>query len=241
MRRSSEFVAKMRIVLVGYGKMGRLVGELAPQYGCEIIGVIDPLSPAHVGGPDDTRWDAAEVAIDFSMPEAVAANAPALARRGINLVIGTTGWQKDEPDVRAAVGAANIGVVVAPNFSTGVVIFESLVAHGAKQFAGQDEFGAFLYEAHHAAKKDAPSGTALLLKRAMEQAGFSRAIDTASTRAGFIPGTHTIGFDGPAETITLTHTARDRTAFARGAIAAAKWVKGKRGWFTMHDVLGLTG
>jgi 4-hydroxy-tetrahydrodipicolinate reductase len=106
-------------------------------------------------------------------------------------------------------------------------------------FAPQAEFGAFVHEAHHAAKKDAPSGTGLLLKRAMEQAGYPRPIDVSSTRAGFIPGTHTVGFDGPAETITLTHTARDRSAFARGALGAARWVVGKRGWFTMRDVLGV--
>ena len=111
-----------------------------------------------------------------------------------------------------------IGIVVAPNFSTGVVLFDAIVAQAAKLFAAQPEFGAFLHEAHHAAKKDAPSGTALLLKRSMEQAGFPRPIDVAASRAGFIPGTHTIGFDGPAETVTLTHTARDRTAFARGAL-----------------------
>ncbi len=96
-----------------------------------------------------------------------------------------------------------------------------------------------MHEAHHAAKKDAPSGTALLLKKAMQDAGFTRPIDASSTRAGFIPGTHTIGFDGPAETVTLTHAARDRTAFARGALVAARWLAGKRGWFTMHDVLGV--
>ena len=112
-------------------------------------------------------------------------------------------------------------------------------SRAAALFAGQAEFGAFLHEAHHATKKDAPSGTALLLKAAMEQAGFSRPIDVSSTRAGYIPGTHTVGFDGPAETITLTHAARDRTAFARGALIAAQWIKGKRGWYTMKDVLGL--
>jgi 4-hydroxy-tetrahydrodipicolinate reductase len=142
--------------------------------------------------------------------------------------------------MRDVIAEAGVGIVVAPNFSTGVVLFEALAAHAASLFAGQNDFGAFLHEAHHAAKKDAPSGTALLLKGAMEQAGFSRPIDMSSTRAGFIPGTHTIGFDGPAETITLTHAARDRTAFARGALTAARWVQGKRGWFTMHDVLGLS-
>jgi len=143
--------------------------------------------------------------------------------------------------MREVIAEARVGVVVAPNFSTGVVLFEALAAHAAALFAAQNDFGAFVHEAHHAAKKDAPSGTALLLKGAMEQAGFPRSIDLSSTRAGFIPGTHTIGFDGPAETITLTHAARDRTAFARGALTAARWVQGKRGWFTMRDVLGLSG
>ena len=120
------------------------------------------------------------------------------------------------------------------------MLFEAIVAAGGAAVRGRRaEFGAWLHEAHHAMKKDAPSGTALLLKRAMEEAGYSRPIDVSSTRAGFIPGTHTIGFDGPAESITLSHTARDRGAFARGALTAARWVKGRRGWFTMHDVLGL--
>jgi len=231
----------VRLLLVGYGKMGKLVGDLAPEYGCEVVGVIDPQSPKHNGPASDDRWSGGvDVAVDFSHADAVAANAIALARRGINLVIGTTGWQDDEAEVRQAVQDCGRGVVVAPNFSTGVVLFEALVAEAAELFAGQRDFGAFLHEAHHAAKKDAPSGTAKLLKSTMERSGFSRTIDVSSTRAGFIPGTHTIGFDGPAETITLTHTARDRTAFARGALTAAKWVHGKRGWYSMKDVLGLT-
>ena len=229
----------MRILLVGHGRMGRLVGDLAREYGCDVAGIIDPLSASHSGGPEEDRWRDVEVAIDFSLPEAVAANVPALARRGINIVIGTTGWQKDEPAIRAAIAEAGVGVVAAPNFSTGVVLFEAIIARAATLVAEQTDFGAWLHEAHHAAKKDAPSGTALLLKHAMEQAGFTRAIDVSSTRAGHIPGTHTVGFDGPAESITLSHATRDRTAFARGALIAARWVKGRRGWFTMRDVLGL--
>jgi 4-hydroxy-tetrahydrodipicolinate reductase len=219
--------------------MGRLVESLAPEFGFDVAGVIDPLSPRHGGGPDAKAWDGVAVAVDFSTPDVVRHNAPVLARRGINLVIGTTGWQKDEAAVRDAVMASGAGVVVAPNFSTGVVLFEAIVAHASALFAAHKDFNAFVYEAHHAAKKDAPSGTALQLKRAMEQAGFSRPIDVSSTRAGFIPGTHTIGFDGPAETITLTHAARDRSGFARGALTAARWIPGKRGWFTMKDVLGV--
>ena len=229
----------MKLLLVGHGKMGQLVGTLAPQYDVEVAGVIDPASPLHGGGPGDARWAGVDVAVDFSTPDSVVTNARALAARGISLVIGTTGWLQHEAALRKAVDDAGVGIVVAPNFSTGVVLFEALVADAAKMFAPQADFGAFVHEAHHAAKKDAPSGTGLLLKRAMEQAGYPRPIDVSSTRAGFIPGTHTVGFDGPAETISLTHTARDRTAFARGALAAAKWVHGKRGWFTMRDVLGI--
>ena len=120
-------------------------------------------------------------------------------------------------------------------------IYEGYLLHYGRPrlFSPAEPFGAFLHEAHHGMKKDAPSGTALQLKRTMEQAGFARPIDVSATRAGFIPGTHTIGFDGPSESITLSHTARDRGAFARGALTAARWVKGRQGWFTMHDVLGI--
>ena len=228
-----------RILLVGYGKMGKLVESLAREYQCEVAGIVDPLIGPD--GVDSPRWAGVDVAIDFSSPDAVPTNIPVLAGRGINMVVGTTGWGRQEASLRQAVASAGVGIVAAPNFSTGVVVFEAIVAHAAKLLAPQEEFSAFLHEAHHRAKKDAPSGTALLLKAAMERAGFSRPIDVSSTRAGHIPGTHTIGFDGPAETITLTHTARDRSAFARGALTAAQWITGRKGWFTMRDVLGLGG
>jgi 4-hydroxy-tetrahydrodipicolinate reductase len=229
----------MQLLLVGYGKMGRMIESLAGDYGCTVAGFIDPQQEAGQDGPDADRWRNVDVAIDFSTPDSVARNVPVLVKRGISVVIGTTGWQKDEAAIRAAVAETNAGVVAAPNFSTGVLLFEAIVARAAALVAGQRDFGAFLHEAHHSTKKDAPSGTALSLKRTMEQAGYPRQIDVSSTRAGFIPGVHTIGFDGPAETITLTHAARDRSAFARGALVAANWVRGKHGWFTMHDVLGL--
>jgi 4-hydroxy-tetrahydrodipicolinate reductase len=229
----------MRILLVGYGKMGKMVAGLAKEYACDIAGIVDPASSEHTAGLDDPRWNGVEVAIDFTSPEAVMANVPALARRGINVVLGTTGWQQHEPELRKAIAGAGTGIVAAPNFSTGVVLFEAIVAHAATVFADQREFGAWLHEAHHAMKKDAPSGTALKLKRSMEDAGYTLPIAVSATRVGFVPGTHTVGFDGPSESIELTHTARDRGAFARGALAAARWVQGRRGWFTMHDVLGL--
>jgi 4-hydroxy-tetrahydrodipicolinate reductase len=230
----------MRILLVGYGKMGRLVAQLAPQYECEVAGIVDPQAPEHSGPIDDSRWKDVDVAIDFTSPDAVPSNVASLAAGGVNIVLGTTGWQSHEAELKRTIESAGIGIVAAPNFSTGVVLFEAIVARAAQLFAGQPEFGAYLHEAHHGAKKDAPSGTALKLRKTMEQAGYGRPIDVSATRAGYIPGTHTIGFDGPSESITLTHTARDRGAFARGALAAARWVKGRRGWFTMQDVLGIS-
>ena len=230
----------MRILIVGHGKMGRLVESLAPQYGADVVGVIDPQSSAHGGQADDDRWAGqVDVAIDFSLAEAVTANVPALAARGIDIVLGTTGWQQHEPALRQAIAAAGTGMVAAPNFATGVVLFEAIVRYAAQRFADQPEFGAWLHESHHGAKKDAPSGTALFLKQAMEAGGYRRPVDVSVTRAGFIPGTHTIGFDGPSDSITLTHAARDRGAFARGALLAAGWVHGKSGWYDMHDVLGI--
>jgi 4-hydroxy-tetrahydrodipicolinate reductase len=230
----------MRMLLVGFGKMGRLLGELAPQYGLEVAGVVDPGSSAHTADLDDPRWTGVDVAIDFTVPAAVVGNVTVLAGRGINIVLGTTGWQQHESELRSVVAAAGIGIVAAPNFSTGVVLFEEIVSRAAHVFASQPDFGAWLHESHHATKLDAPSGTGIKLRRAMEDAGFGRPIDVSSTRAGYIPGTHTVGFDGPSESITLTHAARDRGGFARGALTAAKWVAGRRGWFSMQDVLGIS-
>ena len=229
----------MRILLVGHGRMGRMVERLAAEYGCEVAGVVEIDNASQLENGRPPEWGAVDAAVDFSYPDAVPVNLPALARMGINIVVGTTGWGAHEAALRTVVAECGIGVVVAPNFSAGVVLFEAIVARAAALFSARDEFGAWLHEAHHALKKDAPSGTALLLEAAMKDAGYARSINIASTRAGHNPGAHTIGFDGPAESITLSHTARDRTAFARGALLAAQWVAGKRGWFTMHDVLGV--
>ena len=229
----------MRILLVGHGRMGRLVASLAGEYGCEVAGIIDSRTGSGPDGPGSPRWADVDVAVDFSVPAAVASNVPALAARGINLVVGTTGWQNEEAAIRRAVESARIGIVAAPNFSAGVVVLEAIVGRAAALFEAQHEFGAWIHEAHHATKKDAPSGTALLLKRTIEASGFTRPVDMSSRRAGHIPGSHAVGFDGPAESIVLSHVARDRTAFARGALIAARWVQGKRGWFTMKDVLGI--
>jgi 4-hydroxy-tetrahydrodipicolinate reductase len=227
-------VSAVRVLLMGYGRMGRLVESLAPEAGVEIAGRVDI---DNVDRPED--WPAADVAIDFSTAAAVPANARLLAARGTHLVIGTTGWQDQEEAVKREMAAYPIGVVSAPNFALGVNLFVALAAHAAELLAERPEFGAWIHELHHKAKRDAPSGTAIAIRDAMQQAGYAHPIDVASTRVGSIPGTHTVGFDSPADTITLTHTARDRTGFARGALAAARWVNGRRGWFSMRDVLGL--
>ena len=130
-------------------------------------------------------------------------------------------------------------MVAAPNFALGVSLFGAIVDRAAAVMARRDDFGAWLHELNKTKKKDAPSGTALALLQNMRDAGYTASVDMASTRAGAIPGTHTIGFDGGGETITLTHTARDRSIFARGALEAARWVRGRQGWFTMKDVLGV--
>ncbi len=227
----------MRLLLVGYGRMGKLVERFAPDYGFEVVGRLDDTNNIEAvgipGAPD------ADVAVDFSIPSAVAENLPQLAARRMNVVIGTTGWQEHEPAMRKVAEDAGVGVVAAPNFSLGVALFQRLTEEAARQFANHPEFGAWIHEIHHAAKKDAPSGTAIALQQAMQAAGYSKRIDMASSRAGSAPGTHTIGFDGPFDTITMTHENRDRAAFAQGALQAARWVQGKRGWFGVKDVLGI--
>jgi 4-hydroxy-tetrahydrodipicolinate reductase len=222
------------ILLIGYGRMGKLVESLAPACGMQVAGIIDR---AKAERPQD--WPAADVAIDFSLADAVPRTVQHLAARRTNVVIGATGWQAHEHAVRAAVERSGIGVVAAPNFAIGVNLFIALVERSAELMAGNQGFGAWIHELHHAAKRDAPSGTALALEAALRARGYTHPVDVSSTRAGSIPGTHTVGFDAPAETITLTHTARDRTVFARGALEAARWVRGRQGWFTMRDVLGI--
>jgi 4-hydroxy-tetrahydrodipicolinate reductase len=225
----------MRVLLLGRGRMGQLVESLAASYGGEIAGVIDEHSPSNAIGTGD--FGHVDVAVDFTLADAVPQNLPQLAQRRINVVIGTTGWQAHEPAMREAASRAGIGVLAAANFSLGMNLFQLVAEEAARRFAAHDDFGAWIHESHHVMKKDAPSGTAITLKNGMVDAGYTRGIDVSSTRAGSIPGTHTIGFDGPSETIELTHTVRDRAVFARGALVGAKWLIGKRGWFSMRNML----
>ena len=228
-----------RILIVGYGRMGRLVERLAPEHDCEVAGVLDVDVNASGEGLRDGAWADVDVAVDFTTPHAVVGNFGRYAALGLNVVVGTTGWTAERDAVRARCEQAGIGVVAAPNFSIGAVLFEAVAAHAAGLLQAQSAFGAWLHEVHHDRKLDAPSGTALGIKAAMERAGYARKIDVSSSRAGHVPGIHEVGFDGPSETITLTHNVRDRGTFARGALVAANWVKDRKGWFTMRDVLGI--
>jgi len=227
----------MRLLVVGHGRMGRLVETLAPGYGFEIAAVLDRASNEDGRGATAERCGGVPVAVDFSTPEATLATAPRLAALGVSLVVGTTGLEAGERELREAVARAGVGAVVAANFSLGASVLDELSEMAGRWLAGAPAFSAFIHEAHHQGKKDAPSGTALALRRAIERSGFPRPVDLSSTRSGFIPGTHRVGFDGHAETLELVHTVRDRATFAHGALAAARWVVGRRGFFTMRDVL----
>ena len=219
----------MKLLIVGYGKMGRLVDELASAQGHTVVGRVD-------AGRDE--WAPADAVIDFSTADALLANFSRYLELRAPLVIGTTGWNQHRERLRADAVTGRLGVVASANFSIGVNLFQLVAVEAARLMRDQEQYGAWIHEAHHAAKLDAPSGTALLLRDAMVQAGFGRGIDVSSTRAGVIPGTHTIGFDSASDTIELTHTARDRRGFAAGALLAARWVQGREGWFSMLDVLG---
>jgi len=218
----------MRLLLVGYGKMGRMVEELAAGEGFEIVGRVDE-------GREE--WTDADVAIDFSTADALLANFQQYTSRRLSAVIGTTGWNTHVDRLRDEAGQAGIGIVASGNFSIGVNVFQRVVVEAARLMSAQPQYGAWIHEIHHAAKRDAPSGTALLLRDAIAAAGFNRSIDISSARAGMIPGTHTVGFDSASDTIELIHRARDRRGFASGALLAARWIHGRSGWFNMQDVL----
>jgi len=220
----------MKLAIIGYGKMGRLIEQLAPEYGFTSIVTVDI-------GEDIAKAAGADVAIEFTMPEAVPGNIEKLAVMKLPVVVGTTGWLKHMDQVRAAVEKNNGALVWSPNFSVGVNVFLRVVREAARLLADEKEYGAWAWEVHHDTKKDAPSGTMIKLVDEMKSAGYARNIDVSSNRAGRHPGTHEIGFDSGADTITLRHTARSREGFARGALKAAQWVIGKQGLFEFSDVL----
>ena len=220
----------MKLAIIGYGKMGRLNEQLAPEYGFTSIFTLD-------SGHDFAKAAGADVAIEFTAPEAVPGNIEKLAAMKLPVVVGTTGWLKHMDQVRSTVEKNGSALVWSPNFSVGVNVFLRVVREAARLLADEKEYGAWAWEIHHDTKKDGPSGTMIKLVDEMKAAGFRRNVDVSSNRAGRHPGTHEIGFDSAADTITLRHTARSREGFARGALKAAQWIVGKQGVFEFSDVL----
>jgi 4-hydroxy-tetrahydrodipicolinate reductase len=226
------------LAIVGYGKMGRLIEQLAPEYGFEVRAKFDARSNPRGQALSQQTLRGVDAAVEFTSPDAAPENIRRLAALGVNSVTGTTGWFDDLPSVREAVTKNGTGVVWAPNFSVGVNLFLQAVAHTAALFAKHGDYEAWGWEIHHSAKKDAPSGTLKKLAEDMRAIGYNRPVSLSSNRAGAHPGTHEIGFDSAADTITLRHTARSREGFARGALRAARWVVGKKGLFEFREILG---
>ena len=226
----------MRIAIVGYGKMGKMIERIAAERGHEIGLKLDEFNNAGFAGINEENFRGIDVAIDFSIPDAAVENIERIAALKVNQVIGTTGWLGRMEHVRSVVDQAGIGLVWSPNYSVGVNAFFRIVAEAAKLLSGAPEYEAWAWEIHHSAKKDAPSGTLLKLVEEMNKSGYAKPVDVGSNRAGTIAGTHEIGFDCAADTITLRHTARSREGFALGAVKAAEWVVGKSGFHEFGDI-----
>ena len=229
----------INLALLGYGKMGKTLAQLAPQRDFEVRLAMDVDVNAQGQGITREKFQGVDVCVDFTTPDAVLGNIRAVAALGINLVVGTTGWTAQRDEVRRVVEQAGIGMVYAANFSIGVNLFYRLARAAAEIFAPFPMYDPFLTEEHHKMKKDAPSGTALEIARQVQPYFGEREIPVASVRAGYIPGVHELGFDSEADTVVLRHTARGRQGFAEGALYAARWVVGKKGLYSFADVLEL--
>jgi len=225
-------VTTPRIAIIGLGKMGRAVMQLAEEHGWPVVAALN----AAAGGPTRERLGEADVAIEFTTPAAAPGNIIACAQAGVPVVVGTTGWDVERQHVEREVLAHKGAMLASPNFSIGVAIFFQTAERLARLAGNTREFSAHITETHHAHKLDAPSGTAKELARVAGEA-FGSAIPVTSIRVGAVPGTHEIIFDGAFEQLRLVHEARDRRVFAEGALAAAAWIVGKRGIFTMRDLL----
>ncbi|HKP69764.1 MAG TPA: dihydrodipicolinate reductase C-terminal domain-containing protein [Pyrinomonadaceae bacterium] len=233
----------MKIALIGHGAMGKLIERLAKEKGHEIAVVIDEADASASADEIATKLGEVDVAIDFTNAEAVARNVAACMKAGVAMVEGTTGWNSQRDEIERVVGAAGGAFVFGANFSIGVNLFYRVTDFASELFAKFAEYEVFLEEQHHSRKKDAPSGTALKLKEVVER-HIKREFGVTATRAGNIPGTHRVGFDGPADQILLEHTARSREGFAGGALIAAEWIVGKKGFYeftnVIDEIVGLT-
>lgn len=225
-----------RLAIIGYGKMGRTIEELARDRGFEVVSRIDP-NGGDAGSVTREALRGAEVAVEFTTPASAPDNIRAALSCGCPLVVGTTGWYAQRKEMEKMVADRKGAMLVAPNFSIGVAAFGEIVKAAARALKSAPGFDAHITETHHSAKKDAPSGTAANLEK-LAAAEWGKAIPITSIRVGAVPGTHEFVFDAPFEQIRIEHIARDRRVFADGALLAARWLMGKKGVFTMTDVLG---
>lgn len=226
----------MKVALIGYGAMGKLIRRLAEEKGHEVVVVIDDSFAGSSAESLAAKLSSAEVAIDFTVAGAVKRNVSACVAAGVPLVEGTTGWNQDREAIKKIVRDGNGAFLFGANFSIGVNLFYRIAAFAAELFAKFPDYETFIEEQHHSRKLDAPSGTALKLKDIVAE-HIKKDFTVTATRAGNIPGTHRVGFDGPSDQILLEHTARSREGFASGAITAAEWIVGKKGFFEFTDVI----
>lgn len=229
----------MKIALIGHGKTGSLVKTLAEKKGHEIVAVITRNETGKSVDELAQVLSGADVAIDFSTPERVRENVEACIGAGVPLIEGTTGWNAQRDEIETLVREKGGTMVFGANFSIGVNLFYRIVDHASELFARFPGYEAFIEEQHHSGKKDAPSGTALKLKDFVSR-HIEKDFSVSSTRAGNIPGTHRVGFDGQFDQILLQHVARTGEGFAAGAIMAAEWIVGKTGFFEFTDVMNET-
>lgn len=224
-----------KLALIGYGKMGHAIEQLASGREFTVVSRIDP-NGGDASAVTRAALKGAEVAVEFSTPATAPANIAGALDAGCAVVVGTTGWYEKRKEVEQLARDRSGALLIAPNFSIGVAAFGEIVRAAAKALGSAPGFEAHMVETHHSAKKDAPSGTAANLEK-IARAEWGKEIPITSIRVGAVPGTHELIFDGPFEGIRLIHEARDRRVFADGALLAARWIIGKQGVFTMEDVL----
>ena len=228
-----------RIAVIGDGKMGQAIRQLALEKGWKVTAVVGERESRKGAGINASSLGDPEVAVEFTQPEAAVANVTATLKARIPIVVGTTGWYDSLADVTRIAKETDTPLLWSPNFSLGVNAMIELARHAGTLMRGLDDFDAHIVETHHSRKKDAPSGTALAIGKAASDA-LERPIPITSVRMGSVPGTHELVLDGLFEQLSITHVARDRRVFAEGALKAADWLVGKKGVFTMRDVLALT-
>lgn len=226
----------MKIALIGHGAMGKLIDRMAREREHDITSIIDDADSGSPAADLAARMRGADVAIDFTVASAVQRNVEACMMAGVPLVVGTTGWNAKRDEIEKIVRDGDGGLVFGANFSIGVNLFYRVVDIAAGLFSRFSDYETFIEEQHHSRKRDAPSGTALKLKEVVSR-HFEKDFSVSATRAGNIPGTHRVGFDGPADQILLEHTARSREGFAAGALMAAEWIVGKKGFYEFTDVI----